>query len=269
MPASANGNTLEVRSGTQRVSISDIVIGDVWLANGQSNMEGRFSPTFYEGYERGRKAISKLDLPLLRFCIVCANFSGIPQEDLNPVLFHQRTGEPFDPKRGIKNEWIRCTSDSAVNCSAVALFFGQRIHLETGVPIGIISTAQGGSKISLHMPLELWKNSSDYNPKKEAQFEGVLDLKSSGPTRNGASALPHCLHAARAMRSQRCSLSRLREGVILDTDRSESKKPICDTPSSVAFWTIMSALRPFGVATKRAIRGPVPCGASALSSSAT
>jgi sialate O-acetylesterase len=116
-------HTLEV-NGQNSIQINDVYFGDVWLAAGQSNMQtsmARVQPVYPE-------EVATADEPLIRL------YTKSPEYDFD--------GPREDYTDG---EWQVTNTDNIESFSAVAYFFAKHIHEHTGVPIGIINTAVGGS----------------------------------------------------------------------------------------------------------------------------
>lgn len=113
-------------SGHNRVAVNDILIGDVWIASGQSNM------THYFGrwQERYAKEIAE------------ANFDEIRQ-------FHVPTRSvlegPLDDVPGI--EWVRSTPENVLDFTVIGYFFAKQLYDRYDVPQGIIMTCVGGTRI--------------------------------------------------------------------------------------------------------------------------
>lgn len=108
--------------------ISDIYVGDVWLAGGQSNMEWPLK----SGVIGAEKEYQEGGFDQIRFFKVPNTYSAIPQSDL---------------KGG---EWKVATPENLPNFSAIAWFFAKKNHFEENVPVGIIESNWGGS------PAEGW-----------------------------------------------------------------------------------------------------------------
>lgn len=125
MTASAEGRTLVVRvDGGAAVEVGDVVVGEVWLASGQSNMQWSIAQSRKEDQE----AAADGPVPLLRFFQVPRRLSHWRQETVDA-------------------RWQPATPETARDFSAVGYFFGRRLTEELGVPIGIIHSSWGGSRI--------------------------------------------------------------------------------------------------------------------------
>jgi len=122
-PFSAGGPfVLEVR-GRKTLRLNDVVIGEVWVASGQSNMTYALASA-----ATGAQAISKADDPDLRFFTVPRRIAMAAQSDTLPAA------------------WEPSNEDTAKNFSAVAFFFGRDLRRSLGVPVGIILSAWPGTQ---------------------------------------------------------------------------------------------------------------------------
>jgi len=110
-------------AGTNTITVKDILVGDVWLCSGQSNMEMRLGSVA----DRKRHLAAAV-YPNIRLCL-------IPNKWL--------VDGPRDDTPGAR--WQACTPQSAKRFSAVGYFFGRDLHNALHVPIGLIDNAKGGS----------------------------------------------------------------------------------------------------------------------------
>ncbi|MDX2246711.1 MAG: sialate O-acetylesterase [Bacteroidia bacterium] len=113
--------------GYNEVVFHNVVLGEVWLCAGQSNME--WTPRM--GINDAEEAIAAANYPDIRFFRVHHRTAMAPQEDLG-------------------GEWVSCTPETMKNSSAIAYFFAQKLHQEIKVPIGLIDASWGGT------PVEIW-----------------------------------------------------------------------------------------------------------------
>ncbi len=130
-PANRTGQTLAVTcsSGGTRV-FHNVLVGDVWLCSGQSNMDYELA-----GGRRGQRGLlaefdATADYPAIRHFAVPENSAVLPQDDMQGA-----------------GGWQVCTPETAKAFSAVGYFFGRMIHERTEVPIGLITAAVGGTRI--------------------------------------------------------------------------------------------------------------------------
>ena len=119
-------------SGKNKIELDDLLIGDVWLGSGQSNMEVAVA-----GSDTGKQSIAEARFPAIRLL------------HLDQVRLHQPAKDivvAFPPPKG-KPAWQVCSPQAVRDFSAVLYYFGRRMHKELDVPIGLIQSAWGGSLI--------------------------------------------------------------------------------------------------------------------------
>ncbi len=134
-PEHAGGPYSLTVQGSNTVTLSDLLVGDVWFASGQSNMELPLKG--FPGsavLKDGPQEIAQANQPLVRLLRVHTRTSDHPLQDLK------------DPDE----VWTTCTPDTAANFSAVAYFFGREIEQKENVPVGLIDDTWGGT------PVEAW-----------------------------------------------------------------------------------------------------------------
>ncbi len=136
-------DTLTV-SGSNRIVITDVLVGEVWAASGQSNMEWQLKRTFEPKEAIDRSANSSLRL------------FTVPKTKLN------------SPTNNINSKWVECGPATVADFSAVAYYFGRDLQKALGVPVGMIHTSWGGS------PAEAWMSEPalEGNPRYKTE---VLD----------------------------------------------------------------------------------------------
>ena len=119
--------TISDDKNTDKLLRTDILVGDVWIASGQSNMEmplNGFSPEVR--VKDGDKEIAAANQPMLRLLIQKRRASPVALEDTD-------------------DSWMRCTPETAKQFSAVAYSFGRKIAKKEHVPIGLIDMTWGGT----------------------------------------------------------------------------------------------------------------------------
>ncbi len=132
-PEAAGGPyQVTIRGVDNTVTLSDVLIGDVWIASGQSNMEMPL-----EGFP-GQAVVNNADAEIAH--------SDLPRVRLLRV---EHTSSSY-PRDDISSTWTACTPATARSFSAVAYFFGRDIEQREHVPIGLIDSTWGGT------PVEAW-----------------------------------------------------------------------------------------------------------------
>jgi sialate O-acetylesterase len=125
------GGPYRVRlKGSSERTIEDVLVGEVWLASGQSNMEWNLSAT--DGAEAD---IAAAHLPQIR----------------QAYVQHAATSEP---QRNAQASWRVCSPESAGQFSAVGYHFARELHQRLGVPVGIINSSWGGTRVEAWTSVE-------------------------------------------------------------------------------------------------------------------
>ena len=159
VPASTEARTLTVVCGSRCIVLKDVVVGDVWLCSGQSNMTSEMKLDV-AGYPRRQIDIDKTSNPNIRFFKVDRGSSRMPRCDVPPI--RNDIYEPwFDSILG--NQWRPCTSEWSPHVAATAFYFATELQPRLGCPLGIIICARGGTSISAWVPSEVIKAESCWN----------------------------------------------------------------------------------------------------------
>lgn len=128
LPTPKAGGTYSVKvEGHQKLELRNVLIGEVWLGSGQSNMQ--WTPK--NGLENVEEEIKNANYPEIRFFQVAQQISDNPQDQL-------------------KGKWEVCTPETMEKFSSVAYFFGRDLYKNLSVPVGLINSSWGGT------PVEVW-----------------------------------------------------------------------------------------------------------------
>jgi sialate O-acetylesterase len=130
MSASSEGRTFTITGSltAQPVKLDDVLVGEVWLASGQSNMQFPISSNhaYYAGIKNEKEEIAAANYPLIRM------FTGKP-------------GTTYAPQAAIAGQWLVCGPETVPDFSAVGYIFARDLHKELNVPVGILTEAYGAS----------------------------------------------------------------------------------------------------------------------------
>ena len=138
-----------VISGTNTITLTNILVGDVWLCSGQSNME---YPLDYR--------LKKYAAPGKGTDVVLEELSR-PKSDHIRYIYAEKQKETKDIK---SIGWITSANDSVLrNVSAVGYFFAKEVYEQTQIPIGIISSSWGGTSIEVWTPGWAYEKSPVFN----------------------------------------------------------------------------------------------------------
>ena len=132
LPTPSHGGpyTLTIK-GANEITVKNVMIGEVWLCAGQSNMGWRLLFT-----SEGKEDTASAALPNLR------------------IFRSERCHSPT-PKEDCSATWTPCTPDTAATCSAVSFYFARKLHQELKIPVGIVLQPYAGTPIEGWMPKEI------------------------------------------------------------------------------------------------------------------
>lgn len=134
------GSILQIVGRNHVVEYRDVLVGEVWLCSGQSNMQ-----LTMKAFRAGRKALPDANRPMLRLMT--------KEQTPFPEL-------PDYPKPEYAG-WSVCTPETAKTFSATAYFFGEKLQRELGVPVGLITASLGATASSCWVPLEALRGDPD------------------------------------------------------------------------------------------------------------
>lgn len=157
LPSEKAGGPYEmtIKGADTIISISNILIGDVWFASGQSNMEWTL-----EKSEGGSSEIAGVNFDQIRFFKAPREMEFRPKNDVHGSA-----------------DWVSATSEHIGKYSGVAYFYAKKIHQETGIPIGIIDASWGGTMIETWMSDEALRPFEIHNVDLDVLKNRTLSLK--------------------------------------------------------------------------------------------
>ncbi|MEO8498023.1 MAG: sialate O-acetylesterase [Planctomycetota bacterium] len=123
LKASADGKTLSV-AGSNTIDLKDVLVGEVWICSGQSNMEWSLNNSL-----NAKEEVAAANHPQIRLF-------DVPGHTVSPL-----------PNDTCPGTWKICQPDSTAGFSAVGYFFGRRLQQELNVPIGLVGSNWGGTRI--------------------------------------------------------------------------------------------------------------------------
>lgn len=148
MPANAESRSLIVSGmGSHKVEVKDVLVGEVWLGSGQSNMAMTVARCSHYDSEK-----AAAQLPLIRH-------------------YRETSSAAEQPQPAGEGTWQTCTPETVGNFSAALYFFGREIHKEIGVPVGLINTSVGGTPIEAWVPAEAQRS----DPETKANYDQRLE----------------------------------------------------------------------------------------------
>lgn len=151
-PETAGGPfVLKVKAGNT-IQINNVLIGEVWICSGQSNME------YVLKYSTdAKKEISSADNPFIRHIKIPHAISSLPEDDIS------------------EGKWNSSDSTTVGDFSAVAYYFAKEIYNKLKIPVGIISSNWGGTNIETWISREAFENSGDSSGNEKAnEFKEMI-----------------------------------------------------------------------------------------------
>ena len=151
LSASEESRQLSVKSGAESITVKDILVGEVWICSGQSNMDWKLTqltkpardPFYNPISEYVKKEIETAKDPLFRQIEVKKEVS--PDAEL----------------KNINGNWLPVAPANSINFTATGYFFARELRKELNVPIGLIKCAWGGTKVEPWMPAEAFQQNEE------------------------------------------------------------------------------------------------------------
>ena len=127
-------------AGKNTITLEDVLVGEVWVCSGQSNMQWSVKAS-----NNAEEEIAAADYPKMRLFTVARKVAEKPLDDC-------------------EGSWAACTPETIPNFTAVGYFFGRALHKEVGVPIGLINTSWGGTIAEAWTSHEGLSGEDDFKP---------------------------------------------------------------------------------------------------------
>jgi sialate O-acetylesterase len=115
-------------TGTNRIVLEDVLVGDIWIASGQSNMEFPMAEGSNRGVNNEKSEIAAANYPQIRLLNLAPSSSDFPLDNV-----------------AIRHSWSVCTPASVADFSAVGYFFARDLQQYEKIPIGVIDVSWGGT----------------------------------------------------------------------------------------------------------------------------
>jgi sialate O-acetylesterase len=126
--------------GKNTIVLKNVLVGEVWVCSGQSNMEFAL-----KGADNSQQEVSEANYPQIR-------------------LFTVGNKVSYTPMDNCRGKWQQCSPSTAKNFSAVGYFFGREIYKQLGVPVGLLNASWGGTPAESWMSKEYLENDSNLQP---------------------------------------------------------------------------------------------------------
>jgi len=181
-PENAGGPYVLSVKGKNAIQLNNVLVGDVWICSGQSNMEWILSNT-----QHAKEEIAAANYPQIRHFKVHLDASQTPRPDLE-----------------FESRWMQASPENVGNFTAVGYFFARDLYKELNVPIGLINTTWGGTDIETWTSKGAFEDSNDFKEmiskvqpfdpvarakaRAEAQMQLIKKFQGDLPTKEAASS---------------------------------------------------------------------------------
>ncbi len=156
LPASFTPQTMTIR-GDNTIAIKNVLVGDVWVASGQSNMERQLGPRpGQKPIENWQAEVAAAKYPAIREYYVPEHLAYSPTEDAGGT-------------------WRVCSPETVADFSAVGYFFARDVHLAEKVPIGVLFTSWGGTVAEAWTSAETLESMPDFKAALEQVEQTAKD----------------------------------------------------------------------------------------------
>jgi len=148
--------SLQIKSGNETVVFDDVLVGEVWICSGQSNMDWSVLKS-----DDAEAEIAAANYPSIRLFDIPRRYSPDPLDD-------------------VEGEWQICSPESVAPFSAVGYYFGRELWQDLEVPIGLISIAWGGTRAEAWTPFQKLNSNPAYQ-QIVAEYYTTTDRIQSNP----------------------------------------------------------------------------------------
>ncbi len=148
MKANSTGQKLTVKGKSKTLTLENVLVGDVWILGGQSNMEEPI-----RNVEFGRIEIISANFPTIRILTIPAQ-NGPKTKKGFPRLHEWSSWFGRHLRKG---DWDVCTPETVQSLSAIGYVFARRIQMTEQIPIGVIDASRGGTTVETWTPMSVLK----------------------------------------------------------------------------------------------------------------
>lgn len=148
MSANAQPADMRISGRESSVLFSNVLVGDVWVLGGQSNMEFDLARIFHGDVE-----ILSANFPAIRLMTIPSSANLKPQKDFERINEYDSWYDRYDKK----GSWFICSPETVPTFSGMGYIFGRRIYMASQVPIGLVDASLGGTTVEAWISPETLK----------------------------------------------------------------------------------------------------------------
>lgn len=138
-PENAGGPYTLIIKGKNLIQITNVLVGEVWICSGQSNMEWTVGQSM-----NAKEEIEDAGIPFIRHIKISKTISSLPNDDFT------------------SGTWEVCDSSTVADFTGVGYFFARRIYDELKIPVGLINASWGGTNIETWISREAFESSDEF-----------------------------------------------------------------------------------------------------------
>ena len=138
-PENAGGPYTLIIKGKNLIQINNVLVGEVWICSGQSNMEWTVGQSM-----NAKEETERADIPFIRHIKISKTISSLPEDDFT------------------SGTWEVCDSSTVADFTGIGYFFARRIYDELKIPVGLINASWGGTNIETWISREAFENSDEF-----------------------------------------------------------------------------------------------------------
>lgn len=171
----AGGPYQLIATGKNSITLDNVLVGEVWICSGQSNMEWSVKNS-----DSAQREIRESDYPMIRHIKVARTVSDTPSKDI--------TG----------GEWKEANPSNTADFTAVGYFFARKLFKELNVPVGLINTSWGGTMVEAWTSREAFEKSEEFKNlfSNAVSFDEIKDAAEKAQKPVGPNAYPTLLYNA-------------------------------------------------------------------------
>ena len=157
IPGDFNKHQITVSNSQKTITLSNLLIGDVWFCSGQSNMAMTMTPNkpWHNGVIDHENEIAAANFPNIRLWETQAIYNKTPAAEA-------------------VGSWNECSPATVSQFSAVAYYFGQKLHQELNIPIGLVLSARGATPCQAYIERSYLENDEIYKTKYLDPYDALI-----------------------------------------------------------------------------------------------
>ena len=165
LTASAKGAEMTVKVGSESKTIKDILVGEVWICSGQSNMDFTMA-------QISKDARDKRQQPIPEYV---AKETQTAKDSLYRQIAVPRMTSAFKESTGFQGKWLSVDPQNTPGFTATGYFFGRELRKKLNVPVGLIKCAWGGTRVEPWVPMSKFQSNDALKQYYDAETSAIKE----------------------------------------------------------------------------------------------